>query len=119
VVARFGEVHGASGVYKVVVLYANGDTEHVGWFPSESAAEEWAAKNVVDKCKYVSLRTEVDPDFSARNIRSLSAAIEYAFVVRDRGEDGLVWLDDWRHGNLHALNELKEWRLNPSGAQVK
>jgi hypothetical protein len=40
----------------------------------------------------------------------LADAINYAFIVRDRGDDGLVWLDEWRHGDAEAMAELTEWR---------
>lgn len=46
-------------------------------------------------------------------LHTLQAAIDYAFVVRDRGYDGLVWLDEWRQGDAGAMAELDRWRAEP------
>lgn len=45
----------------------------------------------------------------AKQVIRVLAAIEFAFVVRDRGEDGLVWLNDWRQGEPYALRDVEEY----------
>lgn len=40
----------------------------------------------------------------------LSDAIDYAILVQERGDDGIVWLDNWRHGDAEEMLELAEWR---------
>lgn len=44
-----------------------------------------------------------------KQVIRILAAIDFAFVVRDRGEDGLVWLNDWRQGEPYALRDVEEY----------
>lgn len=43
-------------------------------------------------------------------VDTLLDVIDYTILLRDRGDDGIVWLDDWRHGDAEAMAELAEWR---------
>lgn len=53
-----------------------------------------------------------------RRAANLADAIDYAFVVRERGDDGLVWLGDWREGDFEAMHELAEWQRGRDASAV-
>lgn len=51
----------------------------------------------------------------SQQVINLLAAIEFTFVVRDRGGDALTWLDEWRHGDTSAMIELETWQKEQRG----